>query len=191
MSISHRCTISLPGWVEDWVASRAGGLVSNEQGMAFAIAAANENVSRGTGGPFAAAVIDKDAGQLVSVGVNIVTASGLSIAHAEMVAISLAQHRLGGWNLAKLGNFRLVTSCEPCAMCFGAVPWSGVRSLVCGARKSDAEAAGFDEGEKPHDWVESLRERGIDVELDVLRDESARIFKHYRDTGGVIYNAGP
>ena len=108
-----------------------------------------------------------------------------------MVAISLAQHRLGDWNLARLGNFCLVTTCEPCAMCFGAVPWSGVRSLVCGARKSDAQAAGFDEGDKPRDWVESLRARGIDVELDVLRDESASIFKQYRDTGGVVYNAGP
>ncbi len=190
MTISHTCTISLPGWVEDWAACWPGGLGSSEQGMAFAIAAASENVARGSGGPFAAAVIDKGAGQLVSVGVNIVTVSKLSIAHAEMVAISLAQQRLGDWNLARLGNFCLVTTCEPCAMCFGAVPWSGVRSLVCGARKCDAQAAGFDEGDKPRDWVESLRERGIDVELDVLRDESASIFKQYRDTGGVVYNAG-
>ncbi len=190
MSLSHTCTISLPGWVEDWAAAWTHGLGSNAQGMAFVIAAASENVSRGTGGPFAAAVIDQDAGQLVSVGVNIVTASKLSIAHAEMVAISLAQQRFGDWNLARLGNYCLVTTCEPCAMCFGAVPWSGVRSLVCGARKSDAEASGFDEGEKPDNWVESLCARGIDVELDVLREESADIFRQYRATGGVVYNAG-
>ncbi len=191
MGMSHTCTISLPGWVGDWTASWAGGLASSEEGMAFAIATASENVARGSGGPFAAAVIDKGQGQLISVGVNVVTASGLSIAHAEMVAISLAQHRLGDWNLAKQGNFCLVTTCEPCAMCFGAVPWSGVRSLVCGARKSDAETAGFDEGDKPRDWVESLRKRGIDVELDVLREQAARIFRQYRETGGVVYNAGP
>lgn len=37
-------------------------------------------------------------------------------------------------------------------MCFGAVPWFGVRHLVRGARGArgeDAEAAGFDKGPKP------------------------------------------
>jgi len=73
-------------------------------------------------------------------------------------------------------------------MCFGAVPWSGVRSLVCGARKSDAEAAGFDEGEKPANWTQALQERGIQVEQDVLRAEAAAIFDLYRESGGEIYN---
>jgi hypothetical protein len=33
-------------------------------------------------------------------------------------------------------------------MCFGAIPWSGRRRLVSGARSSDAEDIGFDEGPK-------------------------------------------
>ena len=73
-------------------------------------------------------------------------------------------------------------------MCFGAVPWSGVRSLVCGARKSDAEAAGFDEGEKPSNWIRSLADRGITVERDVLRERAAAIFDLYLELGGEIYN---
>lgn len=159
--------------------------------MALVIDVARENIRQGTGGPFGAAVVDSNNGKLVSLGVNLVTSAGLSIAHAEMVAISLAQHRMGQWDLSQAGNMSLITTCEPCAMCFGAVPWSGVRKLVCGARKSDAQTAGFDEGDKPIEWVQSLRDRGIEVELDVMRSTAVDIFRLYRASGGEIYNAGP
>jgi tRNA(Arg) A34 adenosine deaminase TadA len=66
-------------------------------------------------------------------------------------------------------------------MCFGVIPWSGVRHLVCGARGEDAEAVGFDEGTKPAEWVRSLDERGITVERDVLRDEAASVLREYAE----------
>jgi tRNA(Arg) A34 adenosine deaminase TadA len=188
MGISHRCEISLPAWIQPWLQDHGGRVSGIEEGMALAIDLANESVRQGTGGPFGAVIIDMDSNELVSVGVNRVTDSGLSITHAEMVAICLAQHRLGAWNLTEEGNFALITTCEPCAMCFGAVPWSGVRALVCGARKSDAEAAGFDEGERPDNWIRSLNDRGIDVKRDVLRERAAGIFTLYVESGGEIYN---
>src|SRR5918997_213949 len=86
-------------------------------------------------------------------------------------------------------SYELVTSTEPCSMCFGAIPWSGVRHLVCGARGEDAEAVGFDEGTKPAEWVRSLEERGITVERDVLRDEAASVLRECAERGGEIYNA--
>jgi tRNA(Arg) A34 adenosine deaminase TadA len=189
--LSHQCIILLPEWVEGWIASRGQYFPGDEEAMAFVISLAAENIRQGSGGPFGAAVVDSASGELISVGVNLVTSAGLSIAHAEMVAISLAQHRLGHWNLADGRNLSLVTSCEPCAMCFGAVPWSGVQRLICGARKSDAETAGFDEGDKPSDWAQCLRERHIEVEVDVLQSRAADVFEIYRQHGGEIYNAGP
>lgn len=156
--------------------------------MALAIALSRENFDRTGGGPFGAVVYDLDAGRLLGAGVNLVTTHNLSCAHAEIVAISLAQHAVGDWNLGARGRVELVTSCEPCAMCFGAVPWSGVKRLVCGARKEDAEAAGFDEGDKPAEWRESLSARGIEVICDVLRDEAAAVFEHFKKNAGVIYN---
>jgi hypothetical protein len=68
-------------------------------------------------------------------------------------------------------------STEPCSMCFGAVPWFGVRHLVRGARGEDAEAAGFDKGPKPAEWVRTLEEPGITVERDVLRNEAAAVLR--------------
>jgi tRNA(Arg) A34 adenosine deaminase TadA len=83
----------------------------------------------------------------------------------------------------------LVSSTEPCAMCLGAVVWSGVRRLVCGARERDARAVGFDEGPKPEPWIGALAARGIAVLRDVGREASVRVLEQYAAQGGVIYNA--
>lgn len=189
MAINSHCSFELPPWVKPFLADWQQPLSSVSERMQLAIALSRESVLQETGGPFGAVVAHEQTGELVSVGINLVTTAGLSIAHAEMVALSLAQLSSGQWNLSHMGPMQLVTSCEPCAMCFGALPWSGISSLVCGARKQDAEAAGFDEGDKPYQWVGSLRQRGIEVERGVLRSEAAAVLAYYSDNGGQIYNA--
>jgi tRNA(Arg) A34 adenosine deaminase TadA len=74
-------------------------------------------------------------------------------------------------------------------MCLGAIPWSGVRSVICGARDQDARRIGFDEGSKPDRWVKSLENRGIRVFRDVLREEALAVLLDYHKRGGLIYNA--
>lgn len=189
MAINSHCSFELPSWVKPFLADWQQPLSSVSERMQLAIALSRESVLQKTGGPFGAVVAHEQTGELVSVGINLVTTAGLSIAHAEMVALSLAQLSSGQWNLSQTGPMQLVTSCEPCAMCFGALPWSGISSLVCGARKQDAEAAGFDEGDKPDQWVGSLQQRGIEVERGVLRSEAAAVLAYYSDNGGQIYNA--
>lgn len=189
MEIVSACTFELPSWVEEFLANWQQPLATVSQRMRLAVSLSGENVRQETGGPFAALVVNEKSGELVSVGVNLVTSSGLSMAHAEIVALSLAQKAVGEWNLSRIGPLQLVTSCEPCAMCFGAVPWSGVKSLICGALKEDAEDAGFDEGDKPNDWVKSLQRRKIVVQCGVMRAEAAAVMINYRAEGGAIYNA--
>ena len=188
MSLHTVCEISLPHWLEEFVGDWQEPLDTDVQRMHLAVSLSAENVRHGTGGPFGAIVVDEQDGTLLGVGVNLVTAVDLSMAHAEMVAISLAQSAAGNWNLGSAGKAQLVTSCEPCAMCFGAVPWSGVSSMIWGAGKEDAEAAGFDEGDKPPDWVESLERRGIRTRAGVLRNEAAAVLAAYARKGGPIYH---
>jgi len=158
--------------------------------MRFVLDLARENVAA-AGGPFAAAVFEHDSGRLLAAGANRVVASGYSCAHAEVVALSLAQRLLGHYDLGQPGApaCELVSSAEPCLMCMGAVLWSGVRYLVCGARGEDVTAVGFDEGPKPQDWVGELRRRGIEVRSDVLRDQACELLRAYQAAGGPIYNA--
>jgi len=191
MSLHHHFEVRLPDWVEPfighWLNEQGAALDSAEHRMLLAIALSAENVRQGTGGPFGAIVVTQDTGRLVGIGVNVVTSAGLSSAHAEVVALCLAQRSIGHWDLGSETKTQLITSCEPCAMCFGAIPWSGVSSLVCGADAADAEAAGFDEGDKPANWVNSLVLRGMDVKIHVLREEAARVLSEYA-TVGEIYN---
>lgn len=165
-------------------------LPRDEDRMRFVLDLARENIAAG-GGPFAAAVFEHGSGRLLAAGVNRVVASGYSCAHAEMIALTLAQRRLGHYDLgaASFPACELVSSAEPCLMCLGAVLWSGVRVLSFGARGEDVTAQGFDEGPKPADWIGELRRRGIEVHPDVLRDEAHEVLRAYQAAGGLIYNA--
>jgi tRNA(Arg) A34 adenosine deaminase TadA len=157
--------------------------------MRLVIALASTNVAKGTGGPFGAAVFECRTGQLVGIGVNVIESTNCSHAHAEMVAIATAQQAVGNFDLGAEGmpKHELVTSCEPCAMCYGAIPWSGVRRVLCGARASDAEAIGFDEGAKPKHWVAELNKRGISVVRNLCRTEAVAVLQRYKAGGGTIY----
>ncbi|HHC07473.1 MAG TPA: nucleoside deaminase [Actinobacteria bacterium] len=179
--------LTLPAWMAD-VAADEVVIPDVVERMRFVVGLAARNVAEGTGGPFGAAVFVRDTGRLVAPGVNRVVSTRCSIAHAEIVAIAMAGQVLGSFDLGAGGEMELVSSVEPCAMCLGAIPWSGVASLVCGARDEDARAVGFDEGDKPRDWIADLVDRDIEVHLDVLREEAARVLYDYALAGGIIYN---
>lgn len=182
--------LQLPGWVSDFCEQWESPFATVEDRMRFVIALAEANVERGTGGPFAAAVFDSQRQELVAPGVNLVTAASCSSAHAEMVALMIAQQIMGTHDLGAKGvpELELVSSTEPCAMCMGALPWSGIGRLVCAARGEDAMAIGFDEGAKPAHWKKALEQRDIEVIPDVARDAGAAVLRDYAQRGGAIYN---
>lgn len=184
-------TLELPDWVGELIPDADREYPTEEDRMRLVVELSRLNVKRDTGGPFGAAIFEQESGRLLAPGLNLVVPSSCSVAHAEMVAIMIAQQRVGDFDLGGEGNpvCELYASTEPCAMCFGATPWSGVRRLVCGGRDEDARAAGFDEGPKLPDWPTALEKRGISVSRDVLRDEAAAVLQDYAESGGEIYNA--
>jgi tRNA(Arg) A34 adenosine deaminase TadA len=115
----------------------------------------------------------------------------MSFLHAEIVALAVAQRKLGCYDLGEVSatGYELVSSTEPCAMCLGAIPWSGVRRVVTAARDEDARAIGFDEGAKPENWIQSLNSRGINVIADIEREAARSILQLYSVQEGHIYNA--
>lgn len=158
--------------------------------MRLAIALSRENVERGTGGPFGAAVLERDSGRVVAVGVNSVVRLHNCALHGEMVAFMMAQQRLESYTLNAPGmpEHELITSCEPCAMCLGATLWSGVRRLVCGAAREDAVRLRFDEGPVFSESFDYLEARGIEITRHLLRDEARAVLELYRARGGQVYN---
>ena len=119
-------------------------------------------------------------------------AMNCSSAHAEVMTLSLAQKLLGVYDLGGPGQpaYQLVVNWRPCAMCYGAVLWSGVRSLVIAGHGPELEElTGFDEGPIHPHWAEELKARGVEVISDVLREEACQVFRAFRDSGSFVYNA--
>ncbi|QDV69366.1 Guanine deaminase [Rosistilla carotiformis] len=183
--------ISLPAWLSDQLAAEPTHFPSLEARMELVIRCSQQNFRKATGGPFAAGVFEKQSGRLVALGVNRVVPCHASIAHAEMVALTLAQQSLGTYDLgsADQPEHQLVVNGRPCAMCFGAIPWSGIRSLVIAASGDQIESiTGFDEGPIHPDWQAELRRRGIEVIENILAAEASRGFQEFKESGGRIYN---
>src|SRR5690349_11413455 len=90
--------ITNPDWVHETV-DFTRPYPDDDARIRVAIALARENVMRGSGGPFGAAVFDVNTGKLVGVGTNGVMRLNNSSAHAEMVALALAQARVGSFTL--------------------------------------------------------------------------------------------
>lgn len=72
--------------------------------MRFAIGLARANVDHGTGGPFGAVVFDRHNNRLVAPGVSLFVTTNCTVAHAEMVAIILAQRSIEHFDSALKGN---------------------------------------------------------------------------------------
>ena len=182
--------IELPNWLDrDQIGNPI--LESDEDRMRFVIGLSRKTAEAGLGGPFGAAVFEESSGELISLGANLVIDSKLSTAHAEVIALSIAQLRLDGAGTGQGATpgsrYVLYSSTEPCAMCLGAAQWAGVSGIVCGARDEDARRIGFDEGIKHPDWLGEMRAKGIAVRRDVCRSEAAAVLEWYRSTGGVLY----
>lgn len=177
--------IALPPWVED-LCLPGHRFPTLDQRVDLVLNLARSNFENGTGGPFGSAIFN-DGGVLVASGVNMVVPTANPFAHAEIVAIGVAGKAVGSFDLGQ-GAIEIVASTEPCAMCLGAIPWSGLRRLVCSARDEDAAAIGFEEGDKPADWPAKFARRGIEVIRDVKREEGAQVLQDYVSAGGVIYN---
>jgi tRNA(Arg) A34 adenosine deaminase TadA len=189
-------TITLPGWVADELYDVPDTLGGREDRMRLVNRLAARNHVEGSGGPFAAIVVESDTGTIVSVGVNVTLASGISSAHAEVVALGLAQARLGTWDLGGPGQpaHELVVNWRPCVQCYGATLWSGVRTLVvAGSGPELEELTTFDEGPMRDDWAAQFEERGIAVIDGVLREEALDVYRAYQRRVGAgdvtVYNA--
>jgi tRNA(Arg) A34 adenosine deaminase TadA len=179
-----RFDLELPAWATS-MTDPGRRYESDRERMALAIELARSNVQRKTGGPFGAAVFERDTGELAGIGMNLVLALNNSVLHAEVIALMLAERKLGRFDLG--AGFEVVTSCEPCAMCLGAIHWSGAGRLVIGARRSDAERIKFDEGPVFPASYEYLEARGLEVVRDVGRDDAIQVLEEYARSNGVIY----
>jgi tRNA(Arg) A34 adenosine deaminase TadA len=184
-------TLAMPDWFDAVIAALPDTVPDVADRMAIVNELALHNVEARTGGPFAAGVFERDSGRVVALGVNRVVPLVASCAHAEFMALTLAQSALGTWDLgaAELPAHQLVVNWRPCAMCFGSVLWSGVVDLVLAGEGEEVERlTGFDEGPIHPAWRSELARRGIALTVGVGHDAAIATFEAYRDSGAPVYN---
>lgn len=183
--------INLPEWAVSELNKLPDCIPDLEDRMRQVIRFSRLNFENQTGGPFAAGVFEKESGRVVVIGVNRVMPSNCSSAHAEILTLSLAQKLLGTWDLGGPGmpEYQFLVNARPCAMCYGSIPWSGVRDVVVAGTGHDVESlTGFDEGPVHPDWRGELEKRGISVTEGVLREEACDVFRDFGNSNSFVYN---
>jgi len=184
--------LSLPSWVGEWERQHQDKRYHQlDDRLRFTLELAKENILRKTGGPFSAVIFQDTIGEVVSIGVNHVIAENCSMAHAEIMAIMAAQKKLHAFDLGspEMPSYHLISSAQPCAMCTGAIPWSGIRKLTYISPKEDVQdILGFDEGPLHPQWVQEFKKRHIDIQEGSFQEEAKAILILYKKLGGPIYN---
>jgi tRNA(Arg) A34 adenosine deaminase TadA len=184
--------LDLPDWLIERATELPEYLGSESERLELVLDLSRRNFEANTGGPFAAIVVESESGRLVSVGVNRAVPLVCSSAHAEVMALSLAQRALGVFDLGGSGlpSHAIVVNWRPCAMCFGAVLWSGVRELMtAGGGDELQQITGFDEGPLVSNWKEELAERGIRVKDSVDQARALEVMRWFATSGRPVYNA--
>jgi tRNA(Arg) A34 adenosine deaminase TadA len=106
-----------------------------------AIAVARQSREHGNH-PFGALLADPDGQVLLSAENTVVTGSDAT-GHAETNLVRLASAR---YSTTELRGLTLYTSTEPCAMCSGAIYWSGIGTVVYALAESELyEMTGSDD----------------------------------------------
>lgn len=95
--------------------------------------------------PFGALLADTDGTVVLEAGNTVVTSRDVT-GHAETNLVSAATRR---FSRQELSSLTLVTSCEPCAMCSGAIYWSGIGAVVYGLSERGLLALTGDDPENP------------------------------------------
>lgn len=144
-----------------------------ENHMHRAIELARQGMIAGDGGPFGAVIIY--AGSIVGEGWNQVIRNQDPTAHGEVMAIRDACSRL---QTVALDDCEIVTTGEPCPMCFGAIHWARLRKIHFGFSITDAEGAGFDDQRFFDEFSKLPAEREIPA-FPLLSDAARQVLAEY------------
>lgn len=106
-----------------------------------------------------------------------VSKSGFS--HAELRAIEDAMEHLGGHLCAEGGKDCIIySSCEPCAMCMGAILYTGIEELVYGETLEDSKQCVNEILVKAQEVANSCKNRKIKIVGEVNRKKAVEVLRN-------------
>ena len=143
----------------------------NPEYMRLAIEEARKNLRKMDGGPFGACIVKS--GKVLAVARNTVLKKDATC-HAEVNAIRKASKKLKTYDLS---GCTIYSTTEPCPMCFSAIHWARIDSVVFGTRIIDAKEIGFNELSISAKKMKSLGKSRVKVFPNFLIKECQNLFK--------------
>ena len=111
-----------------------------------------------------------------------VPVSKTEFSHAELRAIEDAMEHLGGHLCAEGGKgVTIYSSCEPCAMCMGAILYTGIDRLVYGATLEDSKECVNEILAKSNDIANACSNRKIEIVPEFQREEAVKVLKRWKE----------
>jgi tRNA(Arg) A34 adenosine deaminase TadA len=141
--------------------------------MQLAISEASKNLLTPDGGPFGAVIVRGD--KVVAVARNTVLKNDASC-HAEVNAIRIASKKLKTYDLS---GCRIYSTTEPCPMCFSAIHWARIDTIIYGNSIADAKKIGFNELSISNVSMKKIGKAKIKIISGVLREECNRLFNEW------------
>lgn len=114
--------------------------MDKKQFMKKAIEEAYTGIKNGEGGPFGAIIVEGD--KVLARGHNTVLRDNDPTHHAEINAINEACRIKGDYDLS---GCVIYSTTEPCPMCFSAIHWARIDSVIFGTAIEDVKILGFNE----------------------------------------------
>ena len=151
--------------------------------MKRAVEHARMTMNEDIGGPFGAAIVDKE-GNIVAVNSNRVLGDNDPTAHAEITAIREACKKLGTHDLS---GYVLYATGFPCPMCLGAIIWANIKQVYYGNTPKEAEEIGFRDDFIYEFIKNNCSDKGIINFKQIEHDECKNLFEEYHLKSKEIY----
>lgn len=139
--------------------------------MRLAIEEARKNLQTLDGGPFGACIVKS--GKVLAVARNTVLKKNATC-HAEVNAIRKASEKLKTYDLS---GCIIYSTTEPCPMCFSAIHWARIGSVIFGTHIADAKKIGFNELSIAAKKMKSLGKSRVKIFQKFLIKECRELFK--------------
>lgn len=139
--------------------------------MRLAIKEAGKNLRSMHGGPFGSCIVKN--GKILAVCRNTVLKYDATC-HAEINAIRHASRKIRSFDLS---GAVLYSTTEPCPMCFSAIHWAGIKTVVYGTTIHDAARSGFRELMIRNTTLRSLGKCSITIHAGCMAKECKNLFK--------------
>ena len=151
--------------------------------MRLAALTAKRTMNENKGGPFGAAITDKD-GTLLAVSSNRVLGNHDPTAHAEIMTIRAACKKLGTHDLT---GCTMYATGYPCPMCLGAMIWANIKVCYYGNDPKEAEEIGFRD-DFIYDFILNGRKDEKVMRFEqVEHEESIKLYEEYSEKDKEIY----